>query len=115
VFYMFSANAAPFEPNRAYSPFAVYTLLNHGGDFEAAAGALRAEGYGADALADARPSVDISGIMRMSGAQAGCASNNSHIGDCAADNGAGGEHGRHKADPGPMPDDMLRVPGFVSE
>lgn len=46
VLYVFSANAAPFEPNRAYSPFAVYALLEHGGDWSHAASALRAQGYG---------------------------------------------------------------------
>ena len=50
VFYVFSANAAPLEPNKAYSPFAVYTLLEHAGNFQAAAAALRAEGYGSDAV-----------------------------------------------------------------
>jgi len=60
VLYVFSSNAAPFEPDRAYAPFSVYTLLQHGGDFAAAATALRAEGYGATppAIGD----VDISGI-----------------------------------------------------
>jgi hypothetical protein len=47
VLYVFSANAAPFEPNRAYSPFAVYTMLDHGGDYARAASVLRSEGYGA--------------------------------------------------------------------
>ncbi|MBI1374081.1 MAG: AAA family ATPase [Phycisphaera sp.] len=46
VFYVFSANAAPFEPNRAYSPFAVYAHLEHGGDYTRAASALRSQGYG---------------------------------------------------------------------
>jgi hypothetical protein len=32
VFYCFSTSASPFEPNQAYSPFAVYALLEHGGD-----------------------------------------------------------------------------------
>lgn len=40
VFYVFSSNAAPFEPGTPYSPFAVLTLLEHGGDFAAAARAL---------------------------------------------------------------------------
>ncbi|NLE61269.1 MAG: AAA family ATPase [Planctomycetes bacterium] len=64
VFYVFSANAAPFEPNRAYSPFTVYTLLKHGGDFERAAGELRGQGFGADRT----PSngVDISGLLTPS-------------------------------------------------
>ncbi len=46
VFYVFSSNAAPFEPSQGYSPFAVYSILVHGGDWSAAACALRLEGYG---------------------------------------------------------------------
>src|SRR5690606_25311036 len=46
VLYVFSSNAAPFEPDRAYAPFSVYTLLEHAGDFAAAATALRTEGFG---------------------------------------------------------------------
>ena len=38
--YVFSSNAAPFEPERGYQPFSAYTLLEHGGDFKAAAKAL---------------------------------------------------------------------------
>ena len=44
--YVFSANAWPFEPGRAYSPFAVCALLEHAGDFGQASRALRALGYG---------------------------------------------------------------------
>lgn len=40
-FYVFSSNAAPFEHGRAYSPFSAYALLEHGGDFTAAAGGVR--------------------------------------------------------------------------
>ena len=46
VFYVFSSNASPFEPSRAYSPFAVYTLLEHGGDYAEATQALLEHGYG---------------------------------------------------------------------
>jgi hypothetical protein len=46
IFYPFSSNAAPFESQKSYSPFAVYATLEHGGDFSAAAKALAAEGYG---------------------------------------------------------------------
>ena len=46
VFYVFSSNAAPFEPEHGYSPFHVYSLLEHGGDFSAAASALLQAGYG---------------------------------------------------------------------
>ena len=45
VFFVFSSNAQPFEQNTAYSLFAVYTFLEHGGDFSAAAVALRRQGY----------------------------------------------------------------------
>lgn len=40
VFYVFSSNADPFEAGRGYSAFAVYAMLEHGGDFKAAAKAL---------------------------------------------------------------------------
>jgi hypothetical protein len=46
VFFVFSSNAAPFEPQKAYKPFAVYTILEHGGLFPKAAAALRVAGYG---------------------------------------------------------------------
>ena len=54
-FYVFSSNAAPFEPNVMYSPFAVYATLNHNGDYTAAASALLAQGYG-------KPKSDLSGV-----------------------------------------------------
>lgn len=95
VFYVFSTNAAPFEPNRAYAPFAVYTLLDHGGDFAAAALALSAQGYGSDAIG-ATGDVDLSAF------------------------GSGDRPERDAPapplpDPGPLPDELLRVPGFVGE
>jgi hypothetical protein len=49
---VFSSNAAPFEgpaggkPCSCYSRFAAFALLNHGGDFRAAARALAEQGYG---------------------------------------------------------------------
>lgn len=45
-FYVFSSNSHPFQECRIYSPFAVYTLLEHDGDFSKAARALSEEGYG---------------------------------------------------------------------
>ena len=39
-FYVFSSNATPFQPEHAYSPFSASALLNHAGDFQAAARAL---------------------------------------------------------------------------
>lgn len=51
--YVFSTNAQPFEHDRAYSPFAIFATLEHGGDFQAAAKALAAAGYGEPAQATA--------------------------------------------------------------
>jgi len=63
VFYVFSSSAAPFEPNTAYSPFAVFTWLTCGPEkWKGAAEQLRRQGYGEPA---SRPQdqVDISGIV----------------------------------------------------
>jgi len=49
LFYVFSSNAAPFAPQTAYSPFAVYALLEHGGDYSLAAKVLAQQGYGTPA------------------------------------------------------------------
>jgi len=43
LLYVFTTNAHPFEAGKAYSPFAVYALLEHNGDFSAAAKALAGE------------------------------------------------------------------------
>ncbi|MFL6209836.1 MAG: AAA family ATPase [Pyrinomonadaceae bacterium] len=45
LLYVFSSNAAPFDSERAYTPFVAYALLEHGGDFSAAAKALAGHGY----------------------------------------------------------------------
>jgi len=90
VLYVFSSNAAPFESDRAYSPFTVYALLEHGGDFAAAATALRADGYGDEVHVD---------LSRFA------------CGVVSDDN----RREPQFVDPGPMPIEMLRVPGFVSE
>jgi hypothetical protein len=52
VLYVYSTNAWPLEAGRAYSPFGLFAHLEHDGDFEAAAKALAAQGYG-----EQRPSV----------------------------------------------------------
>jgi putative DNA primase/helicase len=44
-FYIFSSNGNPFEPGRAYSKFAAFTLLNCGGDFIKAATMLACQGF----------------------------------------------------------------------
>ena len=45
LLYVFSTSAAPFEPERGYSKFGAYALLHHGGDYQAAARDLAAQGY----------------------------------------------------------------------
>jgi hypothetical protein len=45
-FYVFSTNATPFDANQGYAPHRVYALLEHNGDFTAAANALIEQGYG---------------------------------------------------------------------
>ncbi len=62
AFFVFSSNADPFEANRAYSPFAAYALLEHHGDYQAAAMGLRSSGYGA--LPAPTGDVDLSGLIR---------------------------------------------------
>lgn len=88
VFYVFSTNAAPFEPNRGYAPFGVYALLEHDSDFIAASGALREQGYGEE-IQSHFPGVDISGLLKPKPAVS--------------------------TDPGPIPIELLRIPGLVSE
>ena len=92
VFYVFSSNAPPFEMKRAYSPFAVYALLEHGGDFAAAAAALRAEGFGDKGDPGG---VDITVV-------AGTPPPDEPPSPPAVD-------------PGPLPEELLRVPGFAGE
>jgi hypothetical protein len=46
LLYVFSTAAAPFDAEVAYSRFAAYAILNHEGDFRAAARALGYAGYG---------------------------------------------------------------------
>ncbi|MCA9055449.1 MAG: AAA family ATPase, partial [Planctomycetaceae bacterium] len=65
VLYVFSSNAAPFEPGRAYSPFGVYALLEHSGDFGAAARGLRQLGYGEPVTSET--DVDLTGLLKRPG------------------------------------------------
>lgn len=45
LLYVFSTSTE-FESERAYNRFSAYAILNHGGDFQAAAKALSGQGYG---------------------------------------------------------------------
>jgi hypothetical protein len=96
VFYVFSSNAAPFEPNKPYSPFAVYTLLEHGGDFSAATRQLASEGFGKATSGD----VDLTNFLD------GLAKTKQPPAKPPAE--------PELPDPGPVPQSLLQVPGFIS-
>lgn len=53
MLYVFSSSASPFEPNTGYSKFHAFALLNHDGDFKAAA-KVAAEMYPIDYEAESR-------------------------------------------------------------
>ena len=95
MFYVFSSSAAPFEPNQAYSPFTVYTLLEHNGDYASAASTLRSQGFGSDP--PPATDVDISRLLVTNQL------------DESADETVDGER-----DPGPIPEALFHVPGFIS-
>jgi hypothetical protein len=46
LLYVFSTNALPFEAEKSYSKFSAYALLEHHGDFHAAAAVLARAGFG---------------------------------------------------------------------
>ena len=95
VFYVHSSNAAPFENGRSYSPFAVLALLEHAGDFNSASLRLRGEGYGGGI--DSGETVDLSNFMRPITAEPEQTRLIEHL------------------DPGPVPESLCRIPGFVSD
>ena len=94
VFYVFSSSAAPFEPNQPYSPFSVYAHLEHGGDFAAAASALRSQGYGDDP--PPATDVDLSKILQP-------------LPNATKDRKPVAKK------PDPIPEHLFRVPGFVGD
>jgi len=102
VFYVFSSNAAPFEPNRAYSQFSVYALLACDGDYEQAARSLREHGFGSDSPADNTTGADISAIVKACGPQ-------------PPDDSDSADEGHDIADPGPIPEHLFHVPSFVAQ
>ncbi len=107
VFYVFSSNAAPFEPGTPYSPFAVYALLEHAADFATAASALRAEGYGGPIVE--ATDVDMSRLLNKpseSESESVIIIANSIPSSAAQD---------ELPDPGPIPDHLLYIPGFVDD
>ena len=85
VFYVFSSNAFGFEPNRGYNKFTVYAILECGGDVKEAARRLRSQGYGIGLAATGSPgrTEDVP------------------------------QHPDAPEDPGPLPEELMHVPGFV--
>ncbi len=57
LLHVFTSSAPPFEPEKTYSKFAAHTLLNHCGDYRAAAAQLAQGGYGERREAPAGPPV----------------------------------------------------------
>lgn len=61
LLFVFSTSTI-FESERGYSKFAAYTLIEHRGDFRAAASALAAKGFGSGSSSALQP-IDISVLM----------------------------------------------------
>ena len=67
IFYVFSSNAAPFEPNKGYTAFSAFALLRHNGDFSKAAADLLEQGFGQPK--EVSPDVDLSYFLQNIGAK----------------------------------------------
>ena len=83
------------NPNRGYSPFAVYALLEHNGDFEAATRDLSGQGYGNDTPST---DVDLSGLLPK-----------------IVENEKDSEPKGESSDSAPFSSRLLEVPGFIGE
>jgi len=106
VFYVFSSNAPPFDPHRGYSKFQVYAMLEHGCDFAAAAASLRRQGYGGES------SQPVSGVANISSIVAKA---RGETVEAVAGDDDDTPTSMDYQDPGPIPVELLRIPGFVSE
>lgn len=95
---VFSTNAAPFEA-KGYNKFQVYALLEHGGDFTAAAKALLDKGFGRSE--DYTSDVDLSDVLKQ--------------GVKGAPPEDDDEKHTSVADPGVIPEELLSVPGFIND
>jgi len=66
VFFVWSSNAYPFEPEKPYSAFSVYSHLEHHGDFSAAAAELAKQGFGENAAPTPAADVNLSALLPAS-------------------------------------------------
>ena len=137
VFFLFSSSVPGFEPDRGYSPFEVYTRLEHNGDHSAAAAELARQGYG-----ETRDyGVDLSGLGFGTSGDNPVGAGSAHAGNSDSE---GRVNGRHRSDhpevvdgsldggdarvcdtagdrhpdreaQTAMPEHLLKVPGFLDE
>ncbi len=118
-FFVFSSNASPFEQRGSYKHFAVYAMLECGGDFEQAARCLREAGFGGDGATDSADGLDISAITGPCGAQAEENSHTSadvdHSAPCGEDSSGRPPSSPQVPDPGPFPEELFDVPGFIGD
>jgi hypothetical protein len=115
VFFLFSSSVPGFEPDKGYQPFDVYTRLEHGGDYTAAAAELARQGYG-----ETRDyGVDLSGLSFGSSSNSTVGDRSDHAGhpDCARDslNEVVDHQPQDIEQQTEFPKHLLRVPGFISE
>ena len=106
-FYVWTTGAEPFANETAYSPFKVYAMLEHGGDFTAAGAALGELGYG-----NQDHGTDTSAIMAKALTITG-ADQADQADDDQADDDT--EDTQVATDPGPFPADCLRPPGVITD
>jgi hypothetical protein len=102
VFFPFTTSTA-FIAGRGYSPYQVYAVLEHGGDYSAAAVALNRQGYGIDRQGPALDPATAAFVEWTTRPKEEAA------GNIVADKGL------RIADPGRFPDRLLRVPGFIGD
>lgn len=68
--WVWTSAAPPLLPDTGYGKFAAYTMLEHGGDYPAAARALEAQGYGTRRVTTGGPSSTTSGSSAGSSSSA---------------------------------------------
>jgi len=104
VWFVFSSNAPPFEPQKGYSAFQAYALLEHDGDHSEAAAELRRLGFG-ESPTRACEGVDLSAFLasRPSPAEA----------TLEASPTASAPPVKPKAEP--FPAALLEVPGLIGD
>jgi len=118
LFYVFSSNAAPFEPVHSYNAFGAYTLLEHGGDYTKASSELFRQGYGQ--AAEEHAGVDLSRLLGKLGKPV------AHLADpeMAKPKGdlvtlVGNISTQPKnntfPDPGELPEQFTHIPGFIDD